>query len=52
MKKTMDQKYMSMIASNSIPVELGKSEPVIVKSVKKRKTQRRKKLTLKRRKVR
>lgn len=55
----MDQKYMRTIASNSLPVE---TDQTIATKVftnaekplanKKRKTQRKRKLTLKRRKVR
>ena len=64
----MDQKYMSTFASNSLPVEseymdtnTGRTVNVtpskdvpknLVKAGKKRKTQRKRKLTLKRRKVR
>jgi hypothetical protein len=68
MKKTMDQKYMSTIASNSLPIDteyMDKKTATkvfatpsndmpknLVKSRKKSKTQRKRKLTLKRRKVR
>ena len=50
----MDQSYMSTLASNDIPVEMKKPTKVFTNpSTKpKRKTQRKRKLTLKRRKVR
>ncbi len=59
----MDQKYMSTLASNSIPIDMDKNtgtnvfttsskDKNLVKAGKKNKTQRKKKLTLKRRKVR
>ena len=56
----MDQKYMSTIASNSLPIDTEYTgtrtftTPMkdTSKTGKKRKTQRKRKLTLKRRKVR